>query len=92
MLTSVFFDQAKDQLCVALTNLNQKIQDYIKKQFKGRQGTARLGLTTEKELFNIFRQMFDSDVFGQVGNNNSLRMTEQDLLPRRVMNELWNAI
>ena len=64
LLTSVYFDQAKDQICNALTNLNAQISVYIRKQFQGRQGTARLGLTTEKELFNIFRQMFGEEIFG----------------------------
>ena len=64
LLTSVYFYHAKEQICRALQCMFTQIGNYIKKQFKGRKGTARLGFTHEKELFNIFRSMFGTEIFG----------------------------
>ena len=36
--------------------------------------------------------MFGAEIFGQVGNNNSIRLTEKATLPRRIMSEIWNTI
>ena len=69
--------------------MNDQIAAYITKKLKGWKGTARLGFSSEKELFNIFHlQMFNSEVFGKVGINSS-RNDETFLLSRRIMGELW---
>jgi hypothetical protein len=41
--------------------MNSKMQDYVQKKFKGRNGTARLGFNSEKELYNIFAKIFGTD-------------------------------
>ena len=41
--------------------MNSKMLDYVKKKFKGRNGTARLGFNSEKELFNIFAKIFGTE-------------------------------
>ena len=68
LLTSVFFNHARGQLCAALRTLNEILTDCVKRKFRGQQGTARLGFSTEKELFNIFHlQLFGAEFFGKAG-------------------------
>ena len=77
LLTSVYFEHAKSHVCTALTKMNESIADYIQRKFKGWKGTARLGFSSEKELFNIFHlQMFGAEVFGQIGINSGRHQEE----------------
>lgn len=69
--------------------MKDQIKEYINRKLKGWKGTARLGFSSEKELFNIFYlQIFDQKIFGEIGIN-SLRSDESFLMPRRIMGELW---
>lgn len=89
----MYFEHAKSHVCAALTRMNESIADYIQRKFKGWKGTARLGFSSEKELFNIFHlQMFGAEVFGQVGINSGRHQEEQTSVPRRIMGELWQMI
>ena len=90
-MTSVYFDHAKEQICTALDKLNQQIEVYIRERFQGRSGTARVGFSAEQEIFNIFRTIFGEELFGQKVFI-SARQSEKTVLPRRIMNELWNTI
>ena len=91
LVTSVFFDHNRDKICQDLLRMSDKIKEYIKVTFKGKKGTARLGFTTEKELYGICKNMFGADLFGH-GNLNSLRSEQADhIMPRRIMKELLHA-
>jgi len=90
--TAVFFDHTRDKICEDLLKMSEAIKQYIKVTFKGRQGTARLGFTTEKELHGICKNMFGPDLFGH-GNLNSLRSEQDDhIMPRRIMYEIFQAL
>jgi hypothetical protein len=38
--------------------MHSKLIEYVETKFKGRNGTARLGFNSERELFNIFAKIF----------------------------------
>ena len=93
LITSIFFDHSKEVICSSLLAMKHAIDSYVKKQFKGRAGTARIGLSTEKEMFNICRKIFGPEIFGQTGNNNSTADASKfGTIPRRIMDDLWSVI
>ena len=62
-----------------MDTMQSQLQLYVHSRFAGRQGTPRLGFTTEKEIFNIFKKVFGSELFSQK-------------LVRKVMAELFECI
>jgi hypothetical protein len=80
VLTEVFFTRNRDLMMCALTDLHCKLAEYVGSKFKGRNGTARLGFNSERELFNIFAKIF--------GENRKL---SSDITVRRILQTLWEA-
>jgi hypothetical protein len=55
--------------------------DYIRLKLKGKSKTARLGFSTEKELFNICAKLFKSNEIFKPTNTQ-----------RRLLSILWSTI
>ena len=92
LVTSVFFDHGKDQMCKDLLKIQDQIGQYIQVTFKGKKGTARLGFTTERELFGICKNMFGPELFGH-GNLNQLTAEQgEHIMLRRIIYEIFEAI
>ena len=80
VLTEVFYSRNREQMVLSLKKMHAKLTTYVYKKFKGRNGTARLGFSTEKMLFNIFQKVFGEE-----------RHLPSQIDARRVMQSLWEA-
>lgn len=69
LLTSVYFNHKRDLICGRLRAMANALAHYVRDKFSGKQGTTRLGFSSEKELFNITRRIFGLDIFGQTNVN-----------------------
>ena len=81
VLNSVFFEYMKKTNTEALQDMIKNLKHYIKVKLKGNSKTARLGLTTEKELFNICTKLFS--------NNSEFKLSPEQ---RRLLSIVWSAI
>lgn len=58
VLTEVFYSRNKTLMVENISLMHAKLIEYVETKFKGRNGTARLGFNSERELFNIFAKIF----------------------------------
>jgi hypothetical protein len=50
----------REEFLTAISQLSGLLQDYIKIKLKGNSQNARLGFSSEKELFNICAKLFSN--------------------------------
>jgi hypothetical protein len=60
--------------------MQSKLAEYVQNKYKDNKGIARLGFSSERELFNIFSKIFSEK-----------RKLQTDFISRRIMLALWEA-
>jgi hypothetical protein len=60
VLNSVFFEYMKNSTSRALLDLLTNLKEYVRTTLRGISKTARLGFSSEKELYNICVKIFKS--------------------------------
>jgi len=61
VLNSVFFEHMRFTSVEAIQDLLNSLKNYIRLKLKGNSNNARLGFSTEKEMFNICAKLFKVD-------------------------------
>ena len=89
-MTSIYFSHHKEMVGAYLVRMLAKLNSYMHRRFKGKKGSALMGFSREKELYNIFRALFGETIFGSSGHEQS-GSGDTEHIARRIMSELWNA-
>ena len=51
------------KVIIAMEKMQVQLLQYVSSRFAGRPGTPRLGFTSQKEVYNIFKKLFGDELF-----------------------------